>query len=64
MWLEHVLIHESLLHDNLGKNEGEGYKRYEKNAPAEQHDERKVCGTQKNSQRQNRVEETEKSWNS
>jgi len=33
---------------NQPKNEGEGYRRQEKNAPTEQPDERKVCGTQRN----------------
>jgi len=32
-----------------------------KNAPAEQHDERKVSGSQKNSRRQERVAEIDKS---
>ena len=47
-----------------GENEEEGYMRSEKNTPAEWPDERKVCGTRKNSRRQDRVAEIEKSWKS
>ena len=36
----------------------------EKNAPVERPDEREVCGTQKNSRRQERVAEIENSWKS
>jgi len=46
------------------KNEGKGYTSYKKNAPAERPDERKVCGTQNDRQRQERVAETVKRWKS
>ena len=50
VWLGHVLGHESavMMHDIIeGRMRGKGSTRKEENAPAEQSDERKVCGTQK-----------------
>jgi len=65
VWLGHVLLHESLLHDIIeGRMTGKSYSRQKKNAPDEQPGERKVCGTQKNSWRQKRVAEIVKSWKS